>query len=516
MPCHICCVPASDFGISDIIYPLRGPEYMSFVRQKYFFLRSQWGHMQDADDLLKSFSLKPTSSYLSLLAGGNPFIMANVDMLHLMFAHGLLEWLLHFIEAHIDYQHRNDKPMAKKIKKNISDSLKNMPSFPGLKLFTQKNGVFELCDLNLGSSEYECLLLQLPFALNGVLNSTLVAPTLALANWYVCAITANHTDESLVQLDIYKREIQQTWAMFSKYSDSKLRFPKLHQLQHVGFSIKLWGRLKLRDANISEHAHIEKVKHAVRGRTNGRQIVRLIAKTANRNITLNYARARPTQKTLKRNKTNRLCGEAYAKYGLHIFRKESSFLAQQGFQVKRYTQLESYLWLFFNDGAEEDQNATLPNMNISVHRSAYINQPFVDRNWRVRAAPSFKGKQRFDNVTVLVEEDGSDVPTIRYCQVLLLFSCVHLHDFKSIELAFVEWYDLHQTEDRFKTPRMRLSHRFQVIPVESIISQVVLVPDAKFPSLFHLNNLIVKWQASKDTVGDAPDTDIISDDDDEE
>ena len=158
---------------------LRTPATTAHVREQAAQLRDV-GRAEDAKDLLQQHSLQPNEGYLATLTGANTHMQVAVDMLHLMFSHGLVEWFLFFAHAHLEGKDE--------LRSECSDMLKKMPKFPNVKIFTTQD-LWKLSDLNLGSAEYEALLLQLPYVFANVVGcADLVPPALALARWYSLAI----------------------------------------------------------------------------------------------------------------------------------------------------------------------------------------------------------------------------------------------------------------------------------------------------------------------------------------
>eukprot|EP00733_Pompholyxophrys_punicea_P000571 Pompholyxophrys_punicea_v1_NODE_171_length_3020_cov_3.361092.p1 type:complete len:580 gc:universal NODE_171_length_3020_cov_3.361092:743-2482(+) len=123
-PCHICLTPKEDFGLSTKKYPLRTVAHMDFVRDQATMLASERGGAAASKALLSRFSVKPFRGYLSKIAGCNPYLQANIDLLHLMFSNGLLQKLIYFCECHIEALCANSQGT----KDMIDLFLSNMPT----------------------------------------------------------------------------------------------------------------------------------------------------------------------------------------------------------------------------------------------------------------------------------------------------------------------------------------------------------------------------------------------------
>eukprot|EP00732_Lithocolla_globosa_P001539 Lithocolla_globosa_v1_NODE_783_length_3285_cov_8.409598.p1 type:complete len:796 gc:universal NODE_783_length_3285_cov_8.409598:768-3155(+) len=492
MPCGQCVVPKSDFGITQP-YPLRTPDYMNFVRSKAATLRSHYGSVTDGRNLQKKFSLKDGISFLETLAGGNPYVMANVDLLHLMFSHGLLEYLINFISLYLKEYHPDENNI---IRNKINSYLSSVHPFPGMKIFD--GDLFSLCDLNLGQREYQSLIFQLPFAMKGVLEDIFVEPCSLLLDWYICAGMEVHTATSLAQLDEIRLKLRESWSIFEEFSKSELRFSKMHQLDHVVLSIFLFGALKHRDANVSERAHIDQIKIGAKKSKGKKVFTRVIKWIEHRHLKQKLLPVpAPANKKIA---ANRLTKRGSEKCGLYYF-QSVDFLDPR-------SHLQQCLEEFF-------QVEDLYNMNISVHGSAYIRQPFVDGARRIIASKSF-GKNRssrHDDIAVSVrDKHGTDV--LEYAHTHMFFRCKHIVTNEWVDLALIQWYNyVENYSDSLGVTALNRSDICQVIEIDTIIQQTWLFEGDG--EIWYVNDFFDNYLKSKqidiDGLDESDDEEIQSD-----
>eukprot|EP00734_Pompholyxophrys_sp_LG126_P000186 Pompholyxophrys_sp_v1_NODE_32_length_3580_cov_3.984118.p1 type:complete len:837 gc:universal NODE_32_length_3580_cov_3.984118:2543-33(-) len=496
-PCGVCLCPQEKLSdLSGYKYPLRTPDYMEYILHTASQMMNRHGQILQGRELLKRASLHGRPCFANL-DGCNIYIMANVDPLHHIRSKGLIWRLVDFSQSYISRELRGHPTMIEELLQQIDLYLAKVPCFPHMRVF--KNGIFELPPLS--GSEYERLLMQLPFALINVLpGSPLVKPAVDLLKWYINSCRKIHTESTLILLEEQKVAIGNSWNIFRhpEISPSSLNMPKYHDLEHVILPIILWGDQSQRDSSVAEHAHIKKIKkNWARSNKRLEHSINYIARKNN----VDLARSIFNNKSVfpqKVNLHNHLTTRSIDIVGLNAF-NDSNFCLRF-FGLRQLKELKLSLSQFFDSNIElcftqesirnvhGSAEFMLPSdENIRVYSSCWIDQPFSALKWRVVSSKSFHGKPRHDIIEVWRDNQ------MILGKLCLLFKCKPPFCAKAsklLSLAFVQWFVPASACPLISTPRYVLSENMEVIDIASIYSHQWLLPEAS-SELWH-NNVFIQ------------------------
>jgi hypothetical protein len=150
---------------------------------------------------------------------------------------------------------------------------------------------------------------------------------------------------------------------------------------------------------------------------------------------------------------------------------------------------------------EPGHTLPMPYDNLVRFKSAcWIDQPFAAKRWRLISSASWHGKgARRDDADVW---DGEGVSSVK---VHLLFTCfppieAAAVSSKQLQLAFVQWYEERTASQVFGTfPRLELTKNFDVVEVESFVSQQWMMRDRASPgrAFYHRNVFVTKMLQAK-------------------
>ena len=167
--------------------------------------------------------------------------------------------------------------------------------------------------------------------------------------------------------------------------------------------------------------------------------------------------------------------------------------------------LENALGVFFRNTGVVDGGPVRQNEGVDVlpkpydgavrfHTSCWIDQPFSSRRWKIASAKSFHGKERRDDVEVW-NGTGS-----WYAKIHALVSChppVDADSSSFLSLALVQWFEDCRPQPTISDiPRLSLSQNFDVVTVDSVLSQQWMLPD-RASRFFHRNIFLQELRAAK-------------------